>query len=283
MRTIPLLTALLMISVPVAAKDKKLTDDQLLAAHREAMGAVAERTSVVAKGVCQLTILAGGSGQMQGEVTFYSAGNRTMTLIDFGQGSYNGERFGWDGNKAQVAYMVPGQRSTLGEFLFSYQELLRDGFLGGAVSTAWPLLPGAESKGKLKNEGVKKLDGVSLVKAEFRPRRVTQGLNVDFFFDPETYRLAHAEYRMRIPAALGPRPDVPSAGSVGQAAGRDTRLKLEESYRQYREVEGVPFPTEWVIRVTTETNRGTTLWEWKILFSEVAFNEEIDPAVFSLR
>ncbi|GAB4113145.1 MAG: hypothetical protein Kow001_14780 [Acidobacteriota bacterium] len=269
-------------SVPAGAvKDPKLSEDDLVAAHRQAMGAVDARRSVVAKGICQLTILAGGSGQMQGPATFYAEGDRTMTVIEFGHGNYNGERFGFDGDKAQVAFMVPGSRSPLGEFLFSYQELLRQGLVGGGLSTAWPLLASDLAKrGRLRNEGIKEQDGERLLKAEFRPRRSTPDLNVDLFFDPETFRLSRSEYRVRIPASLGTRPD----GTAGRPSGRDTQLKLEERYGQYREVEGVQFPTEWTVRMTTEDPaRGTSLWEWKLLFTEVAFNQSIDPAVFSLR
>ncbi len=281
MRFLPLLLFGTGFVLSAAAKDPKLSEADLVNSHRQAMGAVEARRSVVAKGICQLTILAGGSGQMQGPAAFYSEGERTLTVIEFGHGNYNGERFGFDGSKPLVAYMVPGSRSSLGEFLFSYQELLRHGLVGGGLSTAWPLLAGDLSrKGRLRNEGTREVDGQTLIKAEFRPRKATADLNVDFYFDPETYRLARSEYRVRIPASLGTRPD----GTAGRPSGRDTQLKLEERFSQYREVEGVQVPTEWVLRMTTEDpGRGTSLWEWKLLFNEVAINQPVDPSVFSLR
>lgn len=266
--------------------ERKMSEEDLLARHLDSLGtqdARSARTSLAAKGEALFRILVGGTGQLPGQALFQSEGEKLSLLILFGFGEYHSEKFVYDGKDVETAFMTPGTKSPAGEFLFSYKEILKEGLLGGVLSPGWALSALEEKKAKIKNKGIEKIDETELFEVEYRMRKSVRGLDIALFFDPETLQHVRSEYKVRVSSGMGPFPGVPSAGSTGQAMGRDTRLKLEEIFGGFKQVDGLTVPTQWTLRSTTETNQGTTLWEWQLNFNEFQSNGPLSEDAFSVQ
>lgn len=279
--------ALLLTLVQVSAFGERPSPEDLLEFHVRSVGDVGKwraLQSVRAEGSCRLTLIVGGSGTLLGRASFVSQGTATAMRLDFGHGEYAGEAIVFDGGKQlDVAYATPGHRSMLGEFLFSYSEVVKDGLLGGVLSRGWPLLQDEKVSRRLTSRGKNTSEGREWWQATYRPRKGPRELDVDLFFEPDTFLLRKSEYEVRRSYGMGPFPGVPSASQAGQAARRDVRMKMEELFDDYVDVQGVTFPRRWKIRCTNETNDGTTMWEWDVEFTRFELGGPVDPAEFRLK
>ncbi|GAB4233546.1 MAG: hypothetical protein Kow00109_06320 [Acidobacteriota bacterium] len=275
---------LIFFFLPVFAE--KPAVEEILERHAGAVGSVEHwraTPSLKAEGICRLTLVVGGSGTLQGKASFASRGAATALRLDFGHGNYGGEAVVFDGRKKyDVAFATPGQRSMLGEFLFTYDEIVKDGLLGGVLSTAWPLLRDEKAGRRMKSEGLQETEGAEWWRVSYRPRRAPRELDVDLYFEPESFRLRKSEYEVRRSYGMGPFPGVPSSAQVGQPARRDVRMKFEEVFDDYQDVQGLTLPRLWKIRCTNETNEGTLMWEWVIEFTRFELGGEIAPEEFRL-
>jgi hypothetical protein len=79
------------------------------------------------------------------------------------------------------------QGSSFGEFVHSQDQIVREGLLGGSLSTAWALLNLDHNQPKLTYEGLKKVDGRQFHDLRYRCKR-NDDMNIYLYFDPETYR-----------------------------------------------------------------------------------------------
>jgi hypothetical protein len=71
---------------------------------------------------------------------------------------WKGERFAFDGDKTSfAAYTASHRRSEFGEFVSSQEFIVKEGLLGGELSTAWALENLDEKRIKLNYLGLKKL------------------------------------------------------------------------------------------------------------------------------
>lgn len=62
-------------------------------------------------------------------------------MIKLANYDYRGEQFVTDGEKVSVAATTSGHKwSDLGEFVRSQDQVVREGLLGGELTTAWALL-----------------------------------------------------------------------------------------------------------------------------------------------
>src|SRR5215467_2445411 len=107
--------------------------------------------------------------------------------MKFPSNDYRGEQWICDGNKTQVTATTANMhRSTLGEFLLVQDVILKEGLLGGVLSTAWPLENLNDRKAKLSFEGRKKIDGKDALELRYRPKK-SSDLDIRLYFDPETF------------------------------------------------------------------------------------------------
>ncbi len=88
-------------------------------------------------------------------------------MIKLGNNDYRGEQFVTDGDKVSVAATTSNHKwSDLGEFVKAQDQIVREGLLGGELTTAWALLNLAENKAKLNFDGEKKVRWPSRVSAD---------------------------------------------------------------------------------------------------------------------
>ena len=156
------------------AQDQKMTIEILVARHLEAIGTSDARAKVasrVASGKSNFLVRLGGSTNLDGSAMMVSTGPKIRFGMRFPAPDYPGEDLAFDGNRAATAMLPQGGRSGLSRFLESQNLPLKEGLLGGALSTTWPLLRMNESQPRLEYRGLKKIDDRQLHEVNYRARR----------------------------------------------------------------------------------------------------------------
>jgi hypothetical protein len=291
---------------PVARAQKQVSSpEDLVVQHLVSIGKPEARSgakSRMASGTARYRILVGGAGTIDGKSVFVSEGQKFHFMVKFMNNDYRGETFISDGKKIQVSSALPqAMRSTLGDFLWIQDAVLREGLWGGTLSTAWPLLALNEHQPKLTYQGIKNVDGRSMHDLLYRPKQGSD-LEIHLFFDSETCRHLKSVYTLtrrpsmvhvEAPPATGifttspdnpiPRPN-PEGSELATARQQETRLRLEERFSQFQEVNGLTLPTQYKIHLVSEQQNGsTTETEWDIQESELTNNIQLDPRNFEVR
>jgi hypothetical protein len=181
------------------AQEKKITVDELVAAHLKSIGnpeAIKGIKSRVMTGLAAVRFIQGASGSYNdGGFVFASEPQRMGLAIKFGALEYPGEYFAYDGKDVTVSNIKPGQKSPVAEFIDRFGGFVKEGLLGGSLSVAWPLLNLKEKQAELKvSEG--KLDGKPVYEVEYHPKKPMGDLKIKLFFDAATFRHVRSEYKV---------------------------------------------------------------------------------------
>lgn len=272
---------LVLISACTAVAGTDLKPEELIKRHLESLGtptALAAVQSHLVQGAATYKMLVGGSGQLRGKAVFVSQGRKTHLLLKVNTVEYRGEQFICDGEKTSIAGTYSDKsRSDLGEFLRSQDVMLRDGFLGGTLSTAWPLLNEESWKGRVSYEGIKKVDGRELHALHYRPRK-SGDLDIMLYFDPETFRHVMTAYKASIVAGIGLQ------GETSSADRQETRYRIEERFSDFHSVDGLTMPLQYELHFTQELANGfTKSVEWDIAVSQIQNNIPLDPMNFEVK
>lgn len=233
--------------------------------------------SRVVEGSVHFQILVGGAGGLSGTASLASEGEKLQFLMKFLNPQYDGEQFVFDGKKFKVAFSTARQtRSALGNFVLVRNEVIREGLLGGTLSTAWPLLNLDERKAKLKFNGLKKIDGQQLYELDYQPHR-SSDLEIKLYFDPETCRHVETTYVYTTKEGLV------QGGAPAQAAQLPSRYRLEEKFSDFKTVDGFTLPTRDEIQLSQEPQSGRTiLFEWDLRDLDVSNNRPVDSHNFDV-
>ncbi len=228
------LLALALLAAPAFAA-KKMTPEELIEAHLAAIGPEAARQAIDSrefKGQAVWRVISGGSGQIPGPLVAVSDKKR-MSLRFVTQGSTNhfGEHFLFDGEDVEVLRAFQNGFSNIGEFLLTNGWILKEGLLGSVIFANWALLDTPGREPKLKYAGLKKQDGVELHRLDYKARKGASGVDVELYFDPETFRHVRTRYEYEIPA---PQSTSPEASSSFQPS----IIAVTEIFSNFREVEG---------------------------------------------
>ncbi len=303
-----LLGTVLSLASKVGASNPVTNADELVAQHLDSIASPAVRAGLktrVAQGAVRYTILVGGAGALDGKAFLVSDGKKFQMMMKLPNNDYHGEQFVFDGDKDKVAFSSSKQtRSPLGNFVFVQDATIREGILGGVLSTAWPLLNLSDRKAKVSFGGLKKMDGQDLYELRYRPHK-NSDLEINFYFDPQTYRHIETTYSYSVSAsfadmapstAVGVGPTsgagsgTPSAGNSGgtaeTAAARQVpnRYRLQEKFSDFKTVDGVTLPTHYDIQFSQELQNGkTTLLDWDLKQLEISNNAGVDPRNFEVK
>lgn len=260
------------------AKEPKLKPEEVVARHLEALGSAEARaviSSRIASGNAQVKILVGGSGEILGPAGFVSQGRKLCLFVRLNHPDYEREQVAFDGEKPQVGVARPVARSPLGQFVHTYNQILREGLLGGALSSAWPLLDLEQRQPKLGYAGLEEVDDRSLHRLKYNPKKGGGDLKISLYFEPETGRHLLTIYKLTVGAGAG-------LTHTESAAQQEARFTLEERFGDFRQVDGLTLPTRWTLRLTQDTRETSLLWEWNLAFDNITHNQAIEPAHFHL-
>lgn len=271
----------------------KLKTEDVISKHLSAIGAteaLSSTKSIIAVGDAKAITHSTALPEVFGVSQVASEGDKVVLAMVFNSTSYPYEKAGYDGSKMTVALLkTTGGRSALTEFLASQQAIFKEGLIGGALSSAWPLLNAAAKDAKLSYGGTKKINDRLMHEVKYSTRK--SDMKVTLFFDAETFQHVRSEYSYTTSARMGARPSSGPIASMGtgstSAAGTDTgnqtlnRYKLVEEFSDFKTAGKLTLPHTYKLRLTVDAQR-TLLLEWVMNFRQFTFNQEIEDNVFNV-
>jgi hypothetical protein len=269
-----LIALLLVVPTQLWSGDNEMRIEDLVEKHLNYLANEETRSTVknrLLTGSCTFKVLIGRTGSLTGPVNFLSEGDKVRLVIRFNDPGYRGEDVVYDGKKIRVGQISPGVRSQLGDFFYRFEEVVEEGLVGGALSTAWPLLNLKDRKAKLEYGGLKKVDDRELHEVTYKGKHRGDAQS-RLYFDPESF--AHV---LTISRAL-----VSRAGSPTISTTRD-RFTLEERFDEFRTVEGWVLPSQWTMKLSINTSSGNSVSEWIVSFDNASHNQEMNPQYFNTK
>ncbi len=280
----PLLISLLAFSLPLffsvrpsSSATDKITAEELVAKHLESIGTAQARAAVKSRiiaGTSMVVFRTEPKGQAAGRAVLASEGLKNLIGMSFPSPVYPREQLGYNGDSFMAAFVTPGVRSMLGTFLMTHSQILKQGLMGGTLSSAWPLLDLSSRHPRLESAGQKKVNNRTLLELNYLPRGGFD-LQVSLFFDPDTYHHVRTEYVRVIPAPTGNR-------AYSNVEEREIRYKMVEEFSDYKQERGLNLPHTYKINLTVDSQAGTFQADWIISLTQFTFNEPIDPASFTI-
>lgn len=280
--------------------------EDVIAGHLSSIGDAATRAAAktrVFEASTQFKVLTGGSGQMtDGRTVIVSDGHKVQLMMKFPTSNYHGERFICDGKKVSVAVSTDAQkRSNFGNFIYIQDVVLREGLLGGALTTAWPLLDLERRRPRLTYDGLKTTDGRQLYEVRYIPSK-GQDVEIWLYFDPESFHHVLTVYSLSIQAQLaqggqlgglampelGGKPGslqgTVSPDAAQASAQQQTRFRIEERFSEFRTADGLTLPTRYNIHFSQEIQGGnTTILAWDSSGTRILQNVSLDARNFEVK
>lgn len=261
------------------ATAQKLKAEDVIAKHLEAIGPAASRASdrsrVMVGSARAIFKASGASGAIDGRAVFGSVQNKVLMAMAFTAPNYPGDKFGFDGKKLTIAYQRPGVRTTLGHFLLTNSSLVKEGLMGGTLSSAWPLLNLGERGARVSYSGTDKIEGRTVHKLNYSPDKGSD-VKISLYFDSETFQHIRTQYEMVISTRL-------AAGGVDNQAGqRETRYKMVERFTDYKKEGELSLPHSYALEFEIIKTNGSSSDKWEIKLEQFAFNQEIDSKSFDV-
>jgi hypothetical protein len=258
-----------------ARAEQKPSAESIVARHLEALGPpdaqAAARALRVVQGTSHFEIRRGGAGSLDGKARVSSEGRRFRLELGFSSSEYYGETLAYDGHKVEVGFMQTGRRSPLGEFLATYDVLLKEGLVAGVLSSAWPFLDLPGRGPKLKYEGLKKVGDRTLHEIAYKAARGQGDVHVSLFFEPESFRHVRSEYRIALMPSM-------SSAIDHSASQQDTRFELDETFADFETLGGLTLPKRWTLTFTMDGPSTNALWRWENVIAKVSTAGEAPPA-----
>lgn len=264
------------ISQSLAAPEKMKPGD-VVARHLESIGSTKARDSVKTRiivGTSQVIFRTEPSGQAIGRAVLASEGFKQLVGMSFPTPVYPREQLGFNGNTFVAAFVTPGVRSVLGNFLMTNDVIFKQGLMGGTLSSTWPLLDVGSRNAQLEYAGTRKIEDRTLHELRYRPRGGSD-LEITLFFDQENFRHVRTEYKRVVPAQIDTR-------SYTNIQTRESRYKMTEDFSLFKKEGELTLPHIYTIKLSVDTQGGTFLAEWTIKLTQFSFNEKIDPNSFSI-
>ncbi len=204
----------------------------------------------------------------------------------------------YDGETVDVPYISPGVRSQLGESLWAdFHHIIREGLYGGVLNTGWPLLDLESRRPSLKYKGLKKFHEKKLHQLQYKP---SKGVNyrIALYFEPETFRHVASSYHLSTDSGTMRTRTVDLDAGARGAAGPTARgighlevhsdssryqITLEESFENFKAVDGLILPHDCQITVTLNRKEGSFEGHWEMRFDRITHDSAIDPKTFSIK
>ncbi len=265
--------SLLVFSVTAFAADK-LKPEEIIARHLNAIGPASAREVLKGwhiSGDVRTKVLVGGSGMLDGSVQLLSDGPKNSTVMKFANTNYQGEEFTFDGDKVTIGHIRPGVRSKLGTFMDSQSQIVKEGLLGGVLSSAWPFLDGNVKNARLSSDGLKKIDDRQFYQLSYAPKKGGGDIGIKLYFDPETFRHVMTVYSLTNSVRLG-------TDQLANARQTETRIRLEERFDDFKEVNGLMLPTKWELKFSSEGGlSGAVSSDSLVVWTSTFTNFQLNP------
>jgi hypothetical protein len=270
---------MLLASFSVASASDTEAED-IVAKHLDSIGTTEARAAVKSRalqGTLYFKELIGTLGNATGTWGYVSEQRKSNFVMKFGDGPWHGERFAFDGNKTSFAAFTSSRRlSPFGDFIFTQDYIIKEGLLGGELSTGWMLEDPDHKHIKLEYLGRKQIDGRDLEGVEYFPKG-NSDMKVKFYFDPDTFHHVMTVYSLVW---------TPGIGRYAQNSARqlEIRYTMEERFSDFQTANGITLPRHYDLRYTQEPQNGSTrAYEWEMTADKVLSNILLDPANFQFK
>jgi hypothetical protein len=297
MRQLALCSAVLLLLVASAFAGNDLKPEEVLQRHLDSIGTAEVRAAAksrVVEGTTSYKVLVGGSGRIDGKAVMVSEGHKLQFMLKITAQKYHGERFTSDGGRTLVeATYDDHTRSELGDFLKSQDFALREGLLGGTLSTAWTLLDLDAHKGKLKYQGRKKMEGTDLEAVSYLPNK-TSDMEIVLYFDPQTFRHVMTVYKVNQHAGLAPAETIeataggqqfsaPGSDDADTSSRTEAHYLIQEKFSDFKSADGLTLPSHYELRFAEELQGGfMKTVQWEVTTTRVLNNVTLDPKNFQV-
>jgi len=264
-----------LLSPWVSAQNPKVTAEEVVSKSMAAIASPQDRAAVKyyeATGTVKITATVGGIST-NGTALLVSEGNKLKFAIKAPSQIYPGDQFVYDGKDVSVSIDNQGRRSPLGDFAWWQKALMRDGLLGGVLSTAWPLYDAKFRNARLTYNGIKKVDGVMVYEIGYSSKNIDSATTVKLLFDVENFRHVKTTYEMEVPATFG---GVPSAVSKAETSYQTARYRLEEVFSDFRQLGPYTLPLHDKLSLIS-SNESYGTWYLDISYDKLNGND-LGPA-----
>lgn len=273
----------ILLIVSVSAVAQKLTAEEIVTKHLASIGTKEARSNIKSQillGDVQFR-QKGNVEAISGKFVIVSAEEKTLWGMNLNSNDYPQDRFGYDGKDVKVGFATPGTRSFLGSFINSYKELLKEGLLGGSLTTSWILADTDLKNARLSYDGTKKIDGKENLVVSYSSKKGSD-LSIKMYFDKETFQHLRTEYNRVIAARQGTTVDT-------SASQGEERYKLVEDFSNFKSAGGLILPATYkisysyfnsnAIQSKQKSNRDV---EWTFNITNFTFNPLMDADSFDI-
>jgi hypothetical protein len=254
---------------------QKMNVEDILAKHLNSIGSVKNRDSVKTRIiVSDVEFLLQAQNPINGKFVMASSTEGAIFGINLEANNYRLDKFSYDGKKIRVGYITPGLRSILGGFILSYEDVLKEGLLGGTLSSSWALLK-TEGKPKLTYGGTDKINGKETYVIEYSPKGGAD-IDIKIFLDKENFRHVRTEYNKVIAARM-------SGGGIDRSATQvETRYKVIEDFSNFKKFGVLTLPGSYKIEHSFGRGGLSTKAEWKFKVTDASFNQPLGDNAFDI-
>jgi len=284
-------------AAPMRAADMKPED--VVAKHLDSIGTADLRAakSRIVQGTSLFKIRVGGGGELSGASALVSEGRKFVLMIKLSNNDYRGEQFVTDGDRVSAAATTSDHKwSDFANFVRAQDQIVREGLMGGELTTAWALLHLTENKARLDFDGEKKVDGRSAYQLTYHSKKRDE-LTIHLYFDQQTFQHIATTYAITLASGLGGfSPSIsdqaglttstnPGGADITQSSKqRETRYTIEERFTDFKTAEGLTLPSKYSIHFTEELQNGMTkVYEWDLTADEISNNRPLDPKNFQVK
>jgi hypothetical protein len=233
-------------------------------------------------GNTDVKFILGNIGTLKGNSMFVSQGPKMGIVLRYMDTNYPGEYFAFNGKDVTVATISPGRKSPIGDFFFRFNKVMKKGFIGGAMSSSWPLLDYKKKDTDIKYRKVRK-DDRELYELEYHPRKDFGDMKICMYFDPKTFQLVRTEYRVQNRSDSSVDHNFMQSsniGAIGQAR-LDSYYTLVEKFEDYRKIAGMTLPYRYILDYSQSGGAGSFIASWTMNVGKWVFNASaIDPKIF---
>lgn len=269
--------ALFSTSIMAAPLDEKLKPEDVIARHLASIGTAealaAVKSRVIVGNTTARLKLTNTPIEINGPVQFASEGDKVLLAMIFNSTNYSYEKAGYDGRDLTVGVLQSGRRSVLSDFFFAHEAIFKQGLIGGALSSAWPLLNASSKNLKLSYGGTKKVNNRPAHELKYRN---AGDLQVSLFFDGETFQHIRTEYKYTVPAQMG-------RTSTESASQKESIYRLTEEFSNFKTENNLTLPHTYRLLLSVELPQRTQTLDFGMELSQFAFNQPVDAGQFSLK
>lgn len=273
-------------------KPAKMTAEEVVAKHLASIGTpenlAAGKTRFYVGEATKQDATSAANPTKSAPAQFATDGKQLMMAMMFDDGT---ESVAFNGEEQTLDFP---KKHSLGEFFKVKKQLTKNGFLGGVLSTAWPLLNLKAADIRLDYVGITEAAGRKYYHLRYWPS--TELITVNLFFDAQNFRHVTSEYIY----------NGDGSGFI-KADGKGEVHKLVEVFSDFKKAGNLILPMRYTLRrsdddsnlsvsITPSTYRGLPaevnadlkvspgkqILSYTISFKEIYLNESLDQTIFKI-